>query len=208
MQCTSSTFNISTAGEFPNGHLSLSDDVRYSEASFMDTFIMNRMRSTLRASLASFPIEPKPFTPLTTIIQCPGGEHLVSKLYRSCSATIPCTDIKIRLQWEADLGHPITDKQWAKSCAVTHSVSLNSRHKLLHFKFLRRIYATPEKQHQIDPSRPHNCPKCGAPHADFAHLSWVCHKLQKFWIEVYSTIGEMMDLTLTPTRGCPAGLCS
>lgn len=142
---TLTSFNITKSGDlFPNGHfLSLQEEEKFVEASFMDRFVMNRIRSTIRAALPSFPIEPTSFEPLTLLIQNQRGDHLVSKLYHSCSAAIPCTDSKIGQLWEADLDHQITDDQWKWCGSVTNNVSLNARHKLLHFKFLRRMHSTP-----------------------------------------------------------------
>lgn len=111
----------------------------------------------------------------------------------------PINDDKVRGAWEAGLERSITDEQWAKCCTVTQEVSLNNRHKLLHFKFLRRIYFTPAMTHKIDPSKPHNYRKCSAPQADFAHLTWTCLKLQHYWERVHYTLGQMINLPLIPT---------
>lgn len=184
---------------FPDGHaFSITDDTRLATASFMDQFLLNRLRNTVRSVLPSFPIEPKSFEPLTTVIQSEGGEHLVAKLYRACTALIPCSDDRIREKWEADLGHEITVEQWQACCTITQTISLNDRHKLLHFKFLRRLYITPATQHKIDPSRPLQCLKCGSPHANFAHLSWSCPKLHQYWSEVHTMTSKILNLSLTP----------
>lgn len=82
---------------------------------------------------------------------------------------------------------------------VMRDISLNSRHKLIHFKFLRRLYHTPAMAHKIDPSTPHQCLKCLAPHADFAHLTWTCPKIQTYWKQIHDVLGPMTALTLIPT---------
>lgn len=179
-----------------DGHyLSVLEDESFRLASYMDKFIMERIRSMIRSLFPSFPLEPKSLEPLTILIQNSGGEHLVSKLYHSCSAIIPCSDSAIIQKWETDIGRPITEEQWKWCCSVTLDISLNSRHKLLHFKFIRRIYSTPAKQHQIDPSRPHHCPKCFGPQVDFAHLAWTCPALQT---EIHATLADILQMPLTP----------
>lgn len=56
----------------------------------------------------------------------------------------------------------------------------------------------PEKQHKIDPSRPHNCLKCYSPHDDFMHLAWSCQTIQNYWINVHDTLGAIIGMPLTP----------
>lgn len=147
---TLASFDIAKVGDlFPNGHVfNIAEDSRYHAATFMDQFIMNRIRSAFKPLIPTFPIEPDSFTPLNIIIESKNGEHLISKLYKACMALVPCGDDKIQESWEKDLGHPILDEQWKKCCTAIQEISLNSRHKLLHFKFLRRIYITPERQHK------------------------------------------------------------
>lgn len=179
---TLASFEITKIGDlFTDCHIfSVTEDTHLQSATFMERFVMSQILSAMRTLIPTFQIEPVPFAPLTTITESVSGEHLITKLYKACAALVPCNDDKLRKHWEEDLGHPILDEQWEKCCMATQEVSLNSKHKLIHFKFLRRIYITPEKQNKIDPNRPHNCVNCRAPHADFIHLAWSCPKIYQY----------------------------
>lgn len=197
---TLATYNLTRLGDlFPAGHvLSVTDDSRFHTATFMEKFTLNRIKSALREACPTFPLEPDQFPPLTTIIDTQEGTHMVSKLYRECSDILPVDDQKLRAAWEADLGQVISDEQWETCCEVTGTISLNNRHKLLHYKFLRRAYVTPSFAHKIDSTKSHCCGKCKAPHADFIHMTWTCPNLHTFWMKVHDTVGQMIQLTLNP----------
>lgn len=200
VQHTLKTQGMNKFGDlFPGDHVfSITETEHLSAGTFMDRFNLTRVKSALRAVCPDFPVEPASFAPLTTIIEAHDGTHLISKLYHTCSTLIPVDDSKIRGVWERDLGHSITDDQWEQCCMATGSISLNNRHKLLHYKFLRRAYITPQQTHKIDPSRSHYCRKCSAPQADFIHLAWTCPGILPYWTQVHSIIGQMIDLQLTP----------
>lgn len=200
VQRTLITYSLTRSGDlFPGGHVfSVTEDDRFQSATFMERFTLSRIKLSLREVCPTFPLEPPQFTPLTKIIDTQEGALLISKLYQDCAALLPVEDHKLREAWEQDLGHLITDEQWKACCEVTGTVSMNSRHKLLHYKFLRRAYITPKHSHKIDPNRPHCCKKCSAPQADFIHLAWTCPNIHTFWTQIRTIIGQMTQLTLTP----------
>lgn len=171
---TLSKFHLTTFGDlFPAGHIfSCTEDPRLRVATTMDHFVLLCVQKALRARLDSYPLEPTEFSILTGVIKGGDGSHLFARMYRKTVVKLPCRDGRVRNAWERDLGHPLTDVQWSRCCAQTRRVSPNHRHKLLHFKFLWRVYVTPSKLNRMDPSRSDTCPKCSSLNADFAHMTW------------------------------------
>lgn len=45
--------------------------------------------------------------------------------------------------WNDDLSLCIDENDWARACTKEHSISINSRLRILQYKWLMRLYATP-----------------------------------------------------------------
>lgn len=118
VQCTLHKQDLHFFGEvFPEGHaLSHNIDAAHSDTPFMDRFILNRLHGALRSHISSYPVAPDEFTPLALLILDPDGSHLIAKLYHACTALKHANLDGVQKQWEKDLGHPITNKDWALSC--------------------------------------------------------------------------------------------
>ena len=95
-------------------------------------------------------------------------------------------------------GVPNPDKAWQHCCNQTTLISPSRRYKLLHYKFLHRIYFTPVRQARTDPSRPHQCLKCRAEHAGFIHLAWTCPPVASYSIEVMNVLSKMLNIEIHP----------
>lgn len=191
---------VGTGVLYPGGHIfSHTEDPRLREASTMDQFVFMRIQKALRASMDSYPIAPKEYSLLTWVIRDGGGNHLVAKMYKQVLACLPSRDTVIRQEWERDLSHPLADLQWTRCCTQTRRVSPNHRHKWLRFKFLHRAYVTQSKLHHIDPTRPDTCPRCKAPNADFAHMTWTCTELGEYWRAVFRELSLMVELEIQPS---------
>ena len=184
---------------FPAGHVfSRTEDSRFTAATYIDHFVLARLQGALRARIATYPLAPEDFPPLTLIIGAADGGRLVSRLYHACLQILPARDTKLRQRWETDLGRPLTDEMWTRCCDQTRRVSFNHRHKLLHFKFLRRCYVTPVALARYDASRSPNCPKCQAPDADFVHMAWNCPLIAYYWTEVFTKLTTMTQVASDP----------
>lgn len=165
----------------------------------VDSLNVARLQGTLRATFSSFPAPFADFPPLTLLITDDTRFHLVTKLYKACLALRMGRDGEIRRRWELDIGHPLTDKDWAFCLVQTHRVSPNHRHKLLHFKFIHRIYISPNQLATFDPSKQPTCPKCNALAADFAHVTCSCLPILAYWQEVFATLTQIIETPLVPS---------
>lgn len=143
--------------------------------------------------------EPPHLAPLTVIMQSLDATHLISRLYHLTQTLLLPGGAKAKQAWEADLGEPITDETWTYCCTQTRYISPNYKHKLLHYKYIHRIYYTPVFLYKIHPEIPDTCPKCTRRGADFAHLTWACNKIQTYWVEVFRAITMMVGQQMQPS---------
>lgn len=136
---------LHTIGDlFINSHpCTVTEMISGCEATVMDRFMLHIVRSALMHILPEFWEEWPELSPLTLILNSSDNTHLVSQLYHLTLTLLLQRDIRARLAWEADIGKPLQDKEWAFCCAQTRYISPNYKHKLLHYKYIRRNYYTP-----------------------------------------------------------------
>lgn len=146
----------------------------------MDRFILHRVRYALLSTLPESGEEPPDFAPLTLIISSPDATHLISRLYQDTQTLLTPCGLRAKSAWEEDLGESLSDEIWTYCCSQTRFVSSNYRHKLLHYKYIHRIYYTPAFLHKIHSDVLDNCPKCAREGADFAHLTWTCDVVRTY----------------------------
>lgn len=185
---------------FANSHPgTVSDMIANDAGTHMDCFILHRVRTALLGVLADPKEEPPALPPLTLIIHSADNTHLVSRLYHLTQTLQSPGGLKVRRAWETDTGEVIPDDVWNYCCSQTRFVSSNYRHKLLHYKYIHRIYLTPVFLHKIHPEASETCPKCKVEGADFAHLTWNCGVIQKYWDTVFRSLSLMVEQSLHPT---------
>lgn len=159
----------------------------------MDRFVLHRVRGALLDALSK---------PNVELPELPTSEdtHLISCIHHSIQSKQPMGGLKAKEAWEADLGHPVADEMWKYCCTQTRFISPNYRHKLIHYKYIHRVYLAPLHLSHIHDGMSSNCPKCQSPGADFAHMTWNCTKLQPYWKEIARLLSLMIEhqLQLTP----------
>ncbi len=88
------------------------------------------------------------------------GRGQVSFLYKlMVDASKESSDSK-RLAWSYDLGTEISEDEWKIVCYDVRSQTINTRLKLLQFKWIMRTYITPALLHRFDNNNPDFCIKC------------------------------------------------
>lgn len=98
--------------------------------------------------------------------------------------------------WVMDLGDVPTDKIWQYCCSQTQYLSPNYKLRLIHFKFVNRVYRTPLQLYKIKLRENSNCWKCKREGAAFLHIAWECPRVQDYWHGVASTISEVTGSVL------------
>lgn len=142
--------------------------------------------------------EPPEVPELTCVIRAETPRNLITKLDKLALEHKGSQFTKARTAWQTDLQVEINDDMWRYCCANTKKVSLNGRHRLVHFKFLQRVYYTPEHLHRYGLRQSAECERCHEPVADFMHLAWYCPGVLQYWVYIFTAINTILDLQLTP----------
>lgn len=95
--------------------------------------------------------------------------------------------------WKKDLQSDISIEDWEKACLLAQTQTINTRCKLLQYKWLLRTYITPVKLHHFDPNIPDYCSKCMEEVGTLLHCMWSCRILQTFWKEVLDMISKLIE---------------
>jgi len=74
--------------------------------------------------------------------------------------------------------------------------SINTRLKLIQYKWLMRVYITPAKLHHISPNIPDVCVKCLTEKGTLIHFLWECSKILVFWENVVKCLSRMVKCNI------------
>lgn len=104
------------------------------------------------------------------------------------------------LSWNDDLNTKISEQEWEKVCKKSQEISINSRLRILQFKWLQRVYTTPVKLNKYNKNIPDICIKCGLK-GTLLHCMWECSQIKHFWLEVKDQIEKIISkkITLDPS---------
>lgn len=105
---------------------------------------------------------------------------------------------KARLDRQRDLQENIEDKMWTYCCTSIRRISLNGRHRLIHFKYSNRVYHTPERLHRFGLRDTPACEQCATQTADFYHLAWSCPEIFTYCEAIFRVLGKITEQVVTP----------
>ena len=105
-----------------------------------------------------------------------------------------------RLAWCDDLNSEISVEDWEKACYDAQTQTINTRYKLLQYKWLMRMYISPSKLHHFNPNIPDQCIKCNVEKGTLFHCLWKCPEIMKFWKEVLKILSQIVseDIPICP----------
>lgn len=95
--------------------------------------------------------------------------------------------------WRNDLQEDISKDEWMDSCLFAQTYSVNTRCRLLQYKWLMRTYITPVKLHKFNPNIPDSCLKCKQDIGTLYHCMWECTEIQTFWKSILVMIGKLTE---------------
>lgn len=84
---------------------------------------------------------------------------------------------------------------------------VSARDRLIHFKFLHRVYFTPARLSRIYPTASSQCWRCSYAPADVEHIFWTCSQIHIFCLGITECLAEVLStpVPMTP-RVCLIGL--
>lgn len=98
-----------------------------------------------------------------------------------------------RLAWRIDLKQEITEAEWQTVCKKSHKQTCNAGLKLIQYKWIMRLYITPEILHKFNVNTPDVCVKCEICKGTLIHCLWSCSKVQGFWKEVILVLSSIIE---------------
>uniref|UniRef100_A0A3Q3GBT7 Reverse transcriptase domain-containing protein n=1 Tax=Kryptolebias marmoratus TaxID=37003 RepID=A0A3Q3GBT7_KRYMA len=93
--------------------------------------------------------------------------------------------------WRRDTLEDIDEEDWNQACLKAQTQTINTRFKLLQYKWLMRTYITPVRLHHMSSDIPDTCTKCLFEKGTLLHCMWECLKIQKFWKDVIRCLSEL-----------------
>lgn len=90
--------------------------------------------------------------------------------------------------WRIDINEDIHETDWEVACYKAQTQSINTKFKLLQYKWLMRTYLTPSRLNHIFPNVPDTCVKCREEKGTLIHCLWERAKIQRFWKSVIEYI--------------------
>lgn len=95
--------------------------------------------------------------------------------------------------WKTDIQEDIDETDWNDACLKAQTHTINTRFKLLQYKWLMRTYITPVKLHHMSANIPDVCVKCLDEKGTLFHCLWECPKIQHFWKDVIKCMSEIFN---------------
>ena len=129
----------------------------------------------------------------------PHNKGAISYFYRIVQRQVQTDTNALKSSWEAELGEEIQEGTWTESLASVHKCSINSRHNLIQFKTIHRLYYSKDRLHKIFPDVSSLCNRCKMTQGTLAHSFWSCPKLIVFWKSVFECFSKAFGKNLEPS---------
>lgn len=192
---------IQRAGDlFQNGTLKSWEEVAVASTltTMIHRFQFHRIRHAMTQLLGEDLIEPPEVKELTYIIKTDTAKQIVTNIYKLALSHRIHKYTKARLAWQSDLKVIIDDTMWTYCCNNTKSISLHGRHRLIHFKYINRVYYTPERLHRYGLRDDATCDRCRFSSADFLHLACNCPGIALFWGKIFRELSSIVAFDIPP----------
>jgi len=158
-----------------------------------------QVRHYVQTVIPQFINKPKP----NVFDQCfslsPSSRHLIS-----CCVNVfqlPVNTEYIKGAWAKDFDEEISDETWNESLGKIQDCSINSRHRLIQFKVVHRLYYSKTKLNKIYKSVSPICDRCKTKEGSLSHMFWFCPKLFNFWTAIFDIFSKVFQKEVKPDHG-------
>lgn len=103
-----------------------------------------------------------------------------------------------RRAWEAEtsgLDRDDLNDIWG----IAFQTLVSTRDRLIHYKFLHRIYLTPARLARMFGNQQSSCWRCSTPLANFMHIFGDCPQVKPYWQAVASCIRSVTSISIPMT---------
>lgn len=128
----------------------------------------------------------------------PGKKGAVSYFYQAIEDYVDVNTTVCKQNWETELGEEISEETWEECLGSVHKCSINSRHNLIQFKTLHRLYYSKDKLHKIFPDVSPLCNRCNETDGSLTHSLWSCRKLFTYWKSIFECFSKAFEKTWEP----------
>lgn len=112
---------------------------------------------------------PPTLNALEEALKADSPRRLITRLYTTMQKTAPITQPKACAACCSDLQVEITEEKWKYCCAQLMALSPNYKLRLIHFRFLHRLYRTPVQLYKMGLKEDNTCWRCVVEGAAFMH---------------------------------------
>lgn len=141
----------------------------------------------------------RPLTALEEIfIQAERPSHVLSKVYKILIEDGQKLELPYIKKWEEELGMEIPRKEWEKALAVTHKLSVSTKHQERNYKILARWYKCPVDLYRISPTNKEVCWRCQERRGTMSHIWYYCSKILPFWQKIFEIFRAMTAREVYP----------
>uniref|UniRef100_A0A8C7WYP2 Reverse transcriptase domain-containing protein n=1 Tax=Oryzias sinensis TaxID=183150 RepID=A0A8C7WYP2_9TELE len=126
------------------------------------------------------------------IKSCIEGKGQISLFYNLLLTHSKESSLQKLEAWKIDISEDISEVEWEMACLKAQTQSVNTKFKLLQYKWLMRTYLTPSRLNHIFPDIPDICVKCKVDKGTLIHCLWECPMIQCFWKSVTGYIGHII----------------
>lgn len=147
-----------------------------------------------------FPICP-PESPIDYFLRLdPHIKHCISTIYELIQTPNPGVPAQVKIAWVEDLGSELSKEKWENILEFVHSSSVCTRHGLLQWKSLHRIYYTSAKLAKIYSNVSDACNWCKHSLANLMQMFWSYLKWFDYWTKIFKTLQDAFNVTLCNCR--------
>lgn len=157
-----------------------------------------QVRHFVQSHNPTFPNMPPRFG-LDSILETPSGlKGHISRIFDMIVSFKDSPLIKIKVDWEGELGEGISDEIWDQAAARVNGSSSCTRLGLIQFKVFHRLHYSKKRLSKIYPNVDETCDRCHNAPADLTHMFWSCPCLVDYWTIIFRSLSEALDIDLKP----------
>ena len=157
-----------------------------------------QIRNWVKKNSSSYPYITE--TPLEKLFNTSkSSKGLVSKVYTLLNSEKRDDKIlQLKNKWENDTQQAYTLKEWQSLLQSAQTTLTNTKHRLIQFNILHRIYYTPYRLYQFSHETSPKCLRCQHLKGDLIHTFWKCQKLNHYWKFIFEQLTKILEKNLIP----------
>ena len=109
--------------------------------------------------------------------------------------------LHLKNKWENDVQQEYTLNEWQSLLQQSQTILTNTKHRLIQFNILHRVYYTPHRLYLFSHETSPNCLRCQHRKGNLIHTFWKCTKLKHYWKFVFDQLSNILEKQLPSNAG-------